>query len=159
MDSNGNSKICDFESCTNYLEEKKKKFNMENGAVITRGRHDILEYEPPELYTNNFHIEYSADYWTLGILIYKMFTGNFPFLNTESIINDDVPEMNNIDISDAGREIIKNLLNKNLFERLGSRKNPKKIKQDSFFKEIDWDALEKLEIKPPFKPNVVNKIY
>ena len=84
MDSNGNSKICDFESCRNYLEEKKKKFNMENGAVITRGRHDILEYEPPELYTNNFHIEYSADYWTLGILIYKMFTGNFPFLNTES---------------------------------------------------------------------------
>ena len=155
LDSNGNCKICDFEDCTNYKEEEKIKYNMTDGAVTTSGKYQILEYEPPEIYTNNSHIEYSADYWALGISMYKMFTGNFPFLNRESIINGEIPEIINIEISKEAIDIIKSLLNKNLFERLGSRKNPKKIKQDLFFQEIDWIAIENLEIKPPFKPNVV----
>ena len=127
---------------------------MKNGAVSSIARH-ILEYEPPEIYTNDRYTEYSADYWALGISIFKMLTGHFPFLNKESIINDDIPVIKNAEISKEAIEILKNLLNKNLFDRLGSRKNPKKIKQDLFFKEINWNALEKREIEPPFKPRVV----
>ncbi len=161
LDSYGNCKICDFENSLNCSVEEVGKLNNNNGesfglhAVKSKERSDSFEYKAPEMYTNNNFIEYSADYWALGILIYKMLTGNFPFLNKASIIADDIPDLKNTGISRAAIGIIKNLLNKNETKRLGSRKNPIKIKYDSFFIEINWKALENLDIEPPFKPNVV----
>ena len=127
---------------------------MKNGAVSCHTGHFYLEYEPPEGFLEG-RIEFSADYWKLGISIYKMLTGHFPFKNEQSIIDDEIPHLQELEISQEAKEILKSLLNKNLFERLGSRKNPRKIKQDLFFKELDWNKLENGQIKPPFKPIVV----
>ena len=114
------------------------------------------EYAPPELIpTLDRRLEFSFDFWTLGISIYKMLTGNYPFLDTESIMNDDIPRLQELSISNEAKEFLKNLLNKNLFERLGSKQNPKNVKQDPFFNEINWEKLENGELEPPFKPVVV----
>jgi serine/threonine protein kinase len=112
------------------------------------------EYHPPEIFINN-RVEHSADFWALGISIYKMLTGNFPFLTRESIKNEEIPNLQQLEISDEAKEFIRNLLNKNQFERLGSRKNPNHVKNASFFNEIVWEKIEKCEIDPPFKPIVV----
>jgi serine/threonine protein kinase len=84
-----------------------------------------------------------------------MLTGNFPFLTRESIKNEELPNLQQLEISDEAKEFIRNLLNKNQFERLGSRKNPNHVKNASFFNEIVWEKIEKCEIDPPFKPIVV----
>jgi len=102
-----------------------------------------LEYQPPE--SNTFSIEFSADYWALSISIYTMLTN--PFLSLESIQQDGIPDK----ISKGAKELIKNLLNKNQFELLGSIKNPLNVKDDLFFKEINWEKLEKGEIEPPLR--------
>ena len=85
-----------------------------------------------------------------------MFTRKLPFLNKQSILNDEVPGLQELEISSEAKELILSLLNKDLFKRLGSLKNPKKIKEEPFFREINWEKLENGEIEPPFKPIVVN---
>jgi len=157
LDSNGNSKICDFKACVNYnLKVKNNQFQESDTGTVHGGWGDINndEYQPPEIFINN-RIDHSADFWALGISIYKMLTGNFPFLNIESIENGEIPYLQQLEISDEAKEFIRNLLNKNQFERLGSRKNPNHVKNASFFNEIVWEKIEKCEIDPPFKPIVV----
>jgi serum/glucocorticoid-regulated kinase 2 len=84
--------------------------------------------------------------------MYKCLTGKFPFLYAESIVNDEIPYLNELDIiSNEAKQIISDLLNKNRDERL----NLSQIKVHEFFKDIDWLKLEKGETEPPFKPTVV----
>ena len=108
------------------------------------------------MFKNKENIEYSVDYWRLGLIIYQMFTGKLPFLNKQSILNDEIPGLQELEISSEAKELISSLLNKDLFKRLGSLKNPKKIKEEPFFKEINWKKLKNGDIEPPFKPIVVN---
>ena len=87
-----------------------------------------------------------------------MFTGEFPFLNMNSILNDDITKLNYMEISIEAKEFLKNLLKKNKTERLGSRKNTKNVKQHAFFDKLNWDQFEKGEVEPPYKPIVVKQI-
>ena len=93
-----------------------------------------------------------------------MLTGDFPFLNISNILNDDLPDLKKFVISEEAKEFIAHSLVKNRNERLGSRKNPKNVKEYSFLSEINWDKLENGEIdeiwseswsEQPFKPTVV----
>jgi hypothetical protein len=48
------------------------------------------------------------------------------------------------------------LLVKDPSKRLGStRTDAKDIKKEPYFEGVDWEAMLRLEIEPPFKPNVV----
>lgn len=115
-----------------------------------------IEYCPPEIFmSSKFKYEsqrhFSVDYWTLGIVIYKCFTGQFPFLSHRSLIEDEIPDLNEFNLSDETTQLIASLLNKNRDERL----TLKQIKDHQFFKNIDWLMLENGEIEPPIKPFVV----
>lgn len=47
------------------------------------------------------------------------------------------------------------LLTRDVDKRLGSGpKGSENVKKHPFFSTIDWVALEKKQVKPPFKPNV-----
>ena len=49
------------------------------------------------------------------------------------------------------------LLRKNVERRLGStERDAEDVKRQGFFRNIDWDALLKKRIKPPFIPTIVN---
>jgi serine/threonine protein kinase len=78
---------------------------MKNGAVSCHTGHFYLEYEPPEGFLEG-RIEFSADYWKLGISIYKMLTGHFPFKNEQSIIDDEIPHLQELEISQEAKEIL-----------------------------------------------------
>jgi hypothetical protein len=47
------------------------------------------------------------------------------------------------------RKIFGQFLNRNIQERMSF---VKKVKEHNFFKEIDWEKLEKQQIKSPYKP-------
>jgi hypothetical protein len=47
-------------------------------------------------------------------------------------------------------------LSKYLKERLGNKDNNEDIKSEQFFANIEWDKLEKGELKPPIDPNFLS---
>ena len=54
----------------------------------------LSEYSAPEC-LQSAEIDCSLDFWSLGVLVYKMLTGDFPFPDNNSILNNDVPIMSN----------------------------------------------------------------
>jgi len=117
LDSNGNSKISNYKWSINYKEETVFGLNLDKDGLVTDSSNKVLEYRSPEEVTISKRIEYSTDYWALGISMFKMFTGRFPFFNKKSIINDSIPNLKELETSQEAKEVLTNLLNKNHFER------------------------------------------
>ena len=145
LDSNGNCKLCNFKGCYKFIKES------EEYRCPTKAE----EYCQPEI----IEVELSIDYWSLGIVIYKMITEKFPFLTRENKYKDEI-EIDQLEISNAAKELITSLLKKENTERLDYYKNKEvSIKKFLFFNDIDWNKLQKLELEPPFKPLIVNKYF
>jgi serine/threonine protein kinase len=89
-----------------------------------------------------------------------MLTGEYPFDKDEDVenVNCKMPDPNDKikaktnEIDQNACDFVSKLLVKNLQERLISKEL---IKNDPFFSEIDWIKLEKGQIEPPIKPDLV----
>ena len=56
------------------------------------------------------------------------------------------------------KSLLSGLLERNPTKRLGSTvEDANEIKKHPWFKKIDWEALKKKELEPPFKPQVKDK--
>jgi serine/threonine protein kinase len=159
LDSNGNSKLCDFSLC--------KKIN--NKKILLYG---TTLYKSPESFELNYP-NYSLDFWSFGICIFRMFTNKYPFKD-EVIIKDSnikIPNLNEkkkknkysilivkikqLIASEIACDFISKLLDKNFEQRLGSKQDNQNIKNEDFFASIDWIKLENGEINPPINPKLV----
>lgn len=107
----------------------------------------------------------SVDWWALGVLMYEMMAGQPPFEADneddlfESILHDDV--LYPVWLSRDAVSILKGFMTKNPSKRLGcvvAQGSEAAIRAHSFFKEIDWIALEQRRVKPPFKPKIVSEL-
>ena len=54
-------------------------------------------------------------------------------------------------------DLIRKLLVRNPEKRLGYHKGAEEIMDHEFFKTIDWDALYRKEVTPPFRPTIKDK--
>lgn len=117
------------------------------------------EYLAPEVIIGEGQSEIS-DWWSFGIIIYEMFFGITPFLDNNDdniynmILNDEIKFPKTNIISVEAKDLIQKLLIKQKNERLGFEGGFEFIKKHYFFKGIDFDKLEKMEIEPPFKPRI-----
>lgn len=68
------------------------------------------------------------------------------------IIKEPVVFKPNVQCSDAAKDFILKLLQKNQKIRLGSEAGSLEIMNHPFFKEINWEKLMSQEIKSPFIP-------
>ncbi|ORX57733.1 Pkinase-domain-containing protein [Piromyces finnis] len=118
------------------------------------------EYIAPEVIKGDGHTS-MVDWWTLGILIYEMIYSTTPFKGItrnetfNNILNKDVqfPETNRYSkISSHAKNLMKKLLIKDEYKRLGVKSGASDIKSHSFFKGINWALLR--NIKPPIIPNI-----
>lgn len=116
------------------------------------------EYLAPEVVEQKGHGK-AVDWWSLGAIIFEMITGNPPFYSKdrkklfENIVNVRVKFPSTISTAAAG--LLKKLFCYDPEERLGSGPNGvQNIKDDPFFKEIDWELLLAKKIKPPFIPKI-----
>uniref|UniRef100_T1IFK2 Protein kinase C n=1 Tax=Rhodnius prolixus TaxID=13249 RepID=T1IFK2_RHOPR len=152
LDNEGHCKLADFGMC---------KEGILDGATTTTfcGTPD---YIAPEILQE---LEYgpSVDWWALGVLMYEMMAGQPPFEADneddlfESILRDDV--LYPVWLSKEAVSILKGFMTKNPNKRLGCvavHGAEAAIRTHSFFKDMDWDALEARRLKPPFKPKIVS---
>ncbi|OCT67460.1 hypothetical protein XELAEV_18038756mg [Xenopus laevis] len=113
-------------------------------------------YMAPEMYMKNVY-DRCVDWWAVGVTMFEMLVGKLPF---NGITNQELKE----EIIKASpvyppylhmetRRLLQGLLARNSLFRLGGKVyNIKMIKQQCFFKTIDWEALAKKQVDAPFIP-------
>ncbi|XP_031750682.1 serine/threonine-protein kinase N2-like [Xenopus tropicalis] len=114
-----------------------------------------LFYMAPEIFKGRY--TRSVDWWALGVTIYKLLTGDVPFyadtdLEYLMLAGREEPEYPD-DLTEDTRDILENLLKKDPEQRLGAGEHgAEDVRKSPFFEGLDWEALEKKEIEPPFIP-------
>ncbi|GBP89113.1 Ribosomal protein S6 kinase alpha-3 [Eumeta japonica] len=117
-----------------------------------------VEYMAPEVVNRRGHT-FAADWWSFGVLMFEMLTGNLPFHGSTrhetmtQILKAKLGMPSNL--SEEAQSLLRALFKRNPQNRLGAGPNGiEDIKKHEFFANIDWDALLKKEVIPPFRPAV-----
>ena len=149
LDANGHIALCDFGLSKANLT-KNDTTNTFCGTT---------EYLAPEVLLDEQGYTTMVDFWSLGVLVFEMCCGWSPFYA------EDTQQMyKNIAfgkvrfprdaLSTEGRNFVKGLLNRNPKHRLGATNDAEELKVHPFFNDIDWTALTKKMVVPPFKPKL-----
>ena len=152
LDSDGHVVLTDFGLSKEFLPHEKTYRAYSFCGTI--------EYMAPEVVKGGTtgH-DFAVDWWSLGVLTYELLTGASPFTvegekNSQSEISKRIlkcsPPMPR-DFSPEVRDFILRLLTKDPTKRMGAT-SPDDIKNHSFFKNVDWEALSHKKIPAPFSP-------
>ncbi|RMZ88269.1 hypothetical protein DV736_g4499, partial [Chaetothyriales sp. CBS 134916] len=149
LDANGHIALCDFGLSKANLT-KNDTTNTFCGTT---------EYLAPEVLLDEQGYTKMVDFWSLGVLVFEMCCGWSPFYA------EDTQQMyKNIAfgkvrfprdaLSTEGRNFVKGLLNRNPKHRLGATRDAVELMEHPFFADVDWEALAKKNLVPPFKPKL-----
>lgn len=146
LDEDGNIRLTDFGLSKDSV----------SGKQLTHTFCGTPEYLAPEVIHGAGYGQ-AVDWWSLGTLLYEMLTGLPPFFNTnlhvmyEKIIRAKLTFPSYM--SPDAQSLLAGLLERNPKRRTGSgASDAEELKQHPFFKDIDFGALYRKEITPPFKP-------
>ncbi|KAH0795373.1 AGC family protein kinase [Histomonas meleagridis] len=151
----GHLKLADFGLSVWGLVDRQCAFEESPERIM-----GTPDYIAPEIILQQSHT-FTADYWSLGCILFEMLTGAPPF-HRETVADTftqilkgeyDVSELN--DNSDEAKDLIAKLLNKDPAERLGAS-SIREIKNHPWFASIDWDNLQEQE--PPFVPSLESEL-
>ena len=150
LDKDGHIKLIDFGLSKEGV----------NDDIYTKSFCGSIGYFAPEILLKQGYGK-SVDWYSLGIIFYEMLFGTIPrfTFNKEEIIKNlkkvelNIPNF----ISKEAAELIKKLLDKNPNERLGGGgRDAMEIKENIYFKDVDWNKIYEKEIKPPNFLNYMN---
>lgn len=116
-----------------------------------------MKYIAPEAISGKKY-NHMVDWWSLGIIIYRMLTGKLPYPSNKNhevkifIIKCQI-KISKYKFSKSAHKLLTRLFDKNPNTRLGSN-GVEEIMSHEFFKGINWDALYKKEINPPYMPKL-----
>ncbi|KAG5679071.1 hypothetical protein PVAND_008668 [Polypedilum vanderplanki] len=124
-----------------------------------------IEYMAPEIVNPRNGHDLNVDWWSVGVLIIELLSGQSPFSreNEESnqqIISEriqhsapNIPDT----VGDEARDLILKLLEKDPKKRLGYVNDAADIKNHRFFRNIDWNILKEKSYTAPMIPKVCDK--
>ena len=148
INEQGHLKLGDF-GCAGVSEQAREELKIKSHKHKDNIKEDgklntfvgTKEYVPPEILKGEGSCQ-SADIWSLGVIIYKLYTGATPFFSPDSEyftfqnimeckyhIPDNVPK--------EGKDLIEKLLMFNSKERLTSSQ----IKNHSFFENFKFEGI------------------
>ncbi|KZV64842.1 Pkinase-domain-containing protein [Peniophora sp. CONT] len=149
LDATGHVALCDFGLSKPDLRSDE----------LTNTFCGTTEYLAPEVLLDEHGYSKLVDFWSLGVLLFEMCCGWSPFYAEDTqqmyknICFGKIRFPKGV-INEDGKQFVKGLLNRNPKHRLGAQRDAEELKEHPFFKNIDWVALGKKQVTPPFKPNV-----
>lgn len=146
LDEDGHIKLTDFGLSKEALDDKAYSFC---GTV---------EYMSPEVIARQGHTK-SADFWSLGVVMFEMLTGILPFQgeNRKETMQQIVKIKLSMPsyLSIEAQSLLRCLFKRNPANRLGSGpQGGKDIMDHKFFNSIDFEKLYEKKVTPPFIPAV-----
>ncbi|XP_056407308.1 protein kinase C delta type-like [Hyla sarda] len=144
LDKDGHIKLTDFGLSKENISNDRKA----NSFCGTP------EFMAPEILLRQSYA-FSVDWWAFGVLLYSILIGKLPFHGrniheTFDLIKEDTPDYPSW-ITEESRDVLRQLLEKDPTKRLGVTED---IRLHPYFTAINWTALERREVEPPFKPKV-----
>lgn len=131
------------------------------GKDKTSGYAGTPGFMAPELVQKEEY-DYSVDYFTLGVTLFEMIAAKGPFrIRGEKVENDEVarriindPVNYTPAFSKDCKDLCEGLMMKDPLKRLGFKDNEcAELKNQPFFKDINWGRLEAGMLPPPFVPD------
>ncbi|KAH7107725.1 Pkinase-domain-containing protein [Auriculariales sp. MPI-PUGE-AT-0066] len=117
------------------------------------------EYLAPEVIQSHGHSR-AVDWWACGILTYEMLVGYPPFFDEtafgiyEKILRNRIHWPRDL-VDPLSRQLVTQFLTSDLTQRLGNMNGGvNDILTHPWFRGVDWDALERGEIRAPLIPYV-----
>ena len=149
IDSNGYLKMIDFGT------SKVLTFSDYTSTII-----GTPHYIAPEILQGRGY-SLSCDFWSLGICMYEIFYGKYPFGNYTTEVIEIYKEILRNSFSfpienkkvEKANSFISCLLNKKVNERIC---NVSSLKKKPFYEGFEFDKLIEFRLKAPFKPNMEN---
>ncbi|CAF0939028.1 unnamed protein product [Adineta ricciae] len=149
----GHLKLGDFGLCKDNIDQAPR-------ATTFCGTQEYIAYE---IY-KQFEYDENVDWWSLGIMIYEMFTFITPFYDEdemqieENVLLKDVyyPET----MSKEAKQIISGLLDRDPKRRLGNPSSPLGLlKEQPFFTApYTLENIENRRVAPPWKPASITSL-
>ncbi|KAI8821807.1 kinase-like domain-containing protein [Fimicolochytrium jonesii] len=162
FDEKGHVHLTDFNIAVHY--NRKNKLTSESGT---------LNYMAPEVFTK---VGYSwpIDWWGLGIVIFEALYGRRPFRSGEddNVVKDNIchqelefPDRNLLDAKPVElplevEDFIRRLVERDVRKRIGCGiMGVEEIEAHPWFRGINWQTVEKLELQPVFVPDATRGNY
>ncbi|CCD63981.1 G protein-coupled receptor kinase 2 [Caenorhabditis elegans] len=149
LDENGHVRVSDLGLACDYSKKKP------HASVGTHG------YMAPEVLAKGVAYDSSADWFSLGCMLYKLLKGHSPFRQHKSKDKNEIDKMTltqDIELPNEGlskdcRDLLEGLLKRDVPDRLGCRgKGPTEVKEHPFFKDVDWQTVYLRRMTPPLIP-------
>ncbi|ETN85897.1 kinase domain protein [Necator americanus] len=149
LDENGHVRVSDLGLACDFSKKKP------HASVGTHG------YMAPEVLAKGVAYDSSADWFSLGCMLYKLLKGHSPFRQHKSKDKNEIDKMTltqDIELPNEGlspecRDLLEGLLKRDVPDRLGCRgRGPSEVKEHAFFRDVDWQTVYLRRMTPPLIP-------
>ncbi|BGP01186.1 AGC/YANK protein kinase [Rhodotorula toruloides] len=151
LDEKGHAHLTDFNIAVHFTE--RRALTSVAGSMA---------YMAPEVLAKRGYFA-TVDWWSLGVVAYELLFGKRPYRGktnstlTQAILKEQVRFPENVEeiVSPEGLDCIKGLLQRDPKKRLGcpGTGGLEAFKRHPWFRDYDWDVLERKEAIPPFEPD------
>ncbi|RWS12294.1 G protein-coupled receptor kinase 1-like protein [Dinothrombium tinctorium] len=148
LDEHGHVRISDLGLACDFSKKKP------HASVGTHG------YMAPEVLSKGTPYDSSADWFSLGCMLYKLLKGHSPFRQHKTKDKHEIDRMTltmNVELPDSFttelKSLLEGLLQREVNQRLGCKgRGADEVKEHPFFEGIDWQLVYLQKYTPPLIP-------
>uniref|UniRef100_A0A6I8N3B5 G protein-coupled receptor kinase n=1 Tax=Ornithorhynchus anatinus TaxID=9258 RepID=A0A6I8N3B5_ORNAN len=148
LDEHGHVRISDLGLACDFSKKKP------HASVGTHG------YMAPEVLQKGTAYDSSADWFSLGCMLFKLLRGHSPFRQHKTKDKHEIDRMTltaNVELPDTFsaelKSLLEGLLQRDVSKRLGCQgSSAQEVKEHPFFKGIDWQQVYLQKYPPPLIP-------